>query len=43
MAIDLARFHQTFFDESAEGMDIMEKGLLRLEENAADADNINSN
>ncbi len=30
--VDLARFHATFFAESLEGLDVMEQGLLALEE-----------
>jgi two-component system, chemotaxis family, sensor kinase CheA len=39
--IDLARFHQTFFDESAEGLDVMESALLRLTPDSADAETVN--
>ncbi len=38
--IDLAQFHQTFFDESFEGLDAMEAGLLGLD--GADADLVNT-
>jgi two-component system chemotaxis sensor kinase CheA len=31
MKIDLARFHAAFFEESVEGVDVMERGLLQLE------------
>ena len=31
MKIDLARFHATFFEESVEGLDVMERGLLQLD------------
>ncbi|MBL6749031.1 MAG: chemotaxis protein CheA [Nevskia sp.] len=31
MKIDLARFHATFFEESFEGLDVMERGLLQLD------------
>lgn len=31
MPIDLSEFHRTFFDESLETIDVMERGLLRLE------------
>ncbi len=30
MGIDLAQFHQVFFEESFEGIDIMESGMLAL-------------
>ncbi len=42
MSIDLQQFHQTFFDESFEGLDVMEDGLLGLEVGAADEDVVNS-
>ncbi len=31
MTIDIRQFHQTFFDESAEGLTMMEQQLLRME------------
>ncbi len=42
MGIDLAQFHQVFFEESFEGIDVMESGLLALSEGAADSEQINS-
>lgn len=42
MSIDMAQFHQTFFEESVEGLDTMETGLLSLSEGQADADAINT-
>lgn len=42
MAIDLQQFHQTFFEESFEGLDIMESNLLDLDVGAADVDIINT-
>jgi two-component system chemotaxis sensor kinase CheA len=42
MTIDLRRFKQTFLEESREGLDAMEQGLLRLEQGNADADTINT-
>jgi two-component system chemotaxis sensor kinase CheA len=42
MSINLAQFHQTFFEESFEGLDTMEAGLLSLSEGRADADTINT-
>ena len=42
MAIDLARFHATFFEESREGLDVMESGLLGLEAGEGSAEAINS-
>ncbi len=40
--IDLSRFHQTFFDESAEGLDLMEAALLRLDPAIPDGEAINA-
>lgn len=42
MAIDMAQFHQVFFEESFEGLDAMESGLLNLDLGAVDADAINT-
>ncbi|MFA5940077.1 MAG: chemotaxis protein CheA [Sinimarinibacterium sp.] len=42
MAIDITRFHQTFFEESFEGLDAMEAALLRLTPASADTEVINS-
>jgi two-component system chemotaxis sensor kinase CheA len=43
MGIDLEQFHQTFFEESFEGLDVMESGLLNLQGGgAADLDAINT-
>ncbi|MDX2193766.1 MAG: chemotaxis protein CheA [Gemmatimonadales bacterium] len=42
MATDLSRFRQTFIDESRDGLDAMEAGLLGLERGQADADTINA-
>ncbi|PKM07001.1 MAG: chemotaxis protein CheA, partial [Gammaproteobacteria bacterium HGW-Gammaproteobacteria-7] len=42
MAIDLARFHATFFEESREGLDIIESGLLSLESGESSAEAINA-
>lgn len=42
MSIDMAQFHQVFFEESFEGLDIMETGLLNMDPGAADAEEINS-
>jgi two-component system chemotaxis sensor kinase CheA len=35
MAIDMRQFHQTFFEESFEGLSVMEAELLRLEKTAS--------
>ncbi|MCB1918756.1 MAG: chemotaxis protein CheA [Candidatus Competibacteraceae bacterium] len=42
MAIDIGQFVQTFFDESLEGLDVMEAGLLALSPGAADLEQINT-
>src|SRR3954447_25794052 len=42
MSMDLQRFHATFFEESREGLDAMEAGLLALEDGAQDPEIINS-
>jgi len=42
MSMDLQRFHATFFEESREGLDAMEAGLLDLEGGNRDPDLINS-
>lgn len=42
VAVSLAQFHQTFIEESIEGMDAMEAGLLSLETGAPDKEVINT-
>jgi two-component system, chemotaxis family, sensor kinase CheA len=42
MAIDMAQFHQVFFEESFEGLDIMESGLLKMDPGTVDAEEINA-
>lgn len=42
MSIDLSQFHQVFFEESFEGLDIMESGLLALELDNIDDELINN-
>jgi len=42
MSIDMAQFHQVFFEESFEGLDIMESGLLNMDPSAVDAEGINA-
>ncbi len=42
MSLNLEQFHQTFFEESFEGLDVMESGLLNLQAGEADADTINT-
>lgn len=38
MSLDISQFHQTFFEESFEGLDAMESGLLGLDPQQAEAD-----
>jgi two-component system chemotaxis sensor kinase CheA len=38
----MAQFHQVFFEESFEGLDIMESGLLDMQPGEADSEEINS-
>jgi two-component system, chemotaxis family, sensor kinase CheA len=42
MALDLAQFHDAFFDESSEALDQMESALLKLNVGAPDSDLINT-
>ncbi|MGY6274971.1 chemotaxis protein CheA [Methylomonas sp. MgM2] len=42
MSIDMAQFHQVFFEESFEGLDAMESGLLNLDMGDVDVDEINT-
>jgi len=42
MSIDISQFHDVFFEESFEGLDAMESGLLNLDEGAADIEAINT-
>ena len=42
MSLDLTRFHQTFFEESLEGLDTMESALLKLDVGKADSEVINT-
>ncbi|BCE00846.1 chemotaxis protein CheA [Marinicellulosiphila megalodicopiae] len=42
MSIDLSQFHQVFFEESFEGLDVMENGLLELDLEDIDSELINS-
>jgi two-component system, chemotaxis family, sensor kinase CheA len=41
MSINLEQFHQTFFDESFEGLQLMESGLLHLNQSNNDLEQIN--
>ncbi len=42
MSIDMSQFYQTFFDESFEGLEAMEGGLLGLNVGAADEETVNT-
>ncbi|MEN8166949.1 MAG: chemotaxis protein CheA [Pseudomonadota bacterium] len=42
MSIDMAQFHQVFFEESFEGLDIMENGLLNMDPGTLDDEEINA-
>ncbi len=42
MNMDMKRFHATFFEESREGLEAMESGLLALEQGSRDSELINS-
>ena len=42
MSIDMAQFHQVFFEESFEGLEVMESGLMELEPGVPDTEVINS-
>ncbi|MFD2229918.1 chemotaxis protein CheA [Alkalimarinus sediminis] len=41
MSIDLSQFHQVFFEESYEGLDVMESALLNLQPDSVDPETIN--
>lgn len=42
MSVDMAQFRQVFFEESIEGLEIMESGLLNLNDDATDLEEINT-
>ena len=42
MTLDLAQFHESFFEESFEALDAMEAALLKLDVGVADHDGINT-
>ena len=42
MSIDMAQFNQVFFEESFEGLDVMENGLLNMDPGTVDAEEINA-
>ena len=41
MSVDLSQFHQVFFEESYEGLDVMESALLNIDITAIDDETIN--
>lgn len=42
MSVDLSQFHQVFFEESYEGLDAMENGLLNMDMDDIDSEVINT-
>ncbi|WP_144394485.1 chemotaxis protein CheA [Pleionea sediminis] len=42
MSIDISQFHQVFFEESMEGLDVMEQSLLELDPESVDSESINT-
>ena len=42
MSIDIAQFHQVFFEESFEALEIMEQGLMELAPGIPDVEAVNS-
>lgn len=42
MSIDVSQFHQVFFEESFEGLDAMEMGLLGMQEGSPDNETVNT-
>jgi two-component system chemotaxis sensor kinase CheA len=42
MSIDVSQFHQVFFEESFEGLDAMEMGLLGMQEGSPDSETVNT-
>ena len=42
MSIDLSQFHAVFFEESFEGLELMEASLLELDVDNPDSEQINS-
>ncbi|MCB1871913.1 MAG: chemotaxis protein CheA [Gammaproteobacteria bacterium] len=42
MTIDMSQFHQVFFEESFEGLEVMESGLLNMDPGEVDAEQINA-
>ncbi len=42
MAIDMEQFYQVFFEESFEGLEVMESGLLSMDQGEVDSEEINA-
>ncbi len=42
MSVDLSQFHQVFFEESFEGLDVMESQLLELQPGDVDSETVNT-
>ncbi|MDH5545806.1 MAG: chemotaxis protein CheW [Gammaproteobacteria bacterium] len=42
MTVDISQFYQTFFEESFEGLDVMEASLLNLDVGDTDAETVNT-
>ena len=42
MIIDMSQFHGVFFEESAEHLDDMERGLMALDLDSPDAEELNT-
>ena len=42
MSVDLSQFHQVFFEESFEGLDVMESQLLDLQPGDVDGETVNT-
>ena len=42
MSIDLSQFHQVFFEESLEGLDVMESALMDINPDSVDLETINA-
>jgi len=42
MGIDLSQFHETFLEESFEGLDVMESSLLNLDAGDSDSETVNT-
>jgi len=42
MGIDLSQFHETFLEESFEGLDVMESSLLNLDAGESDSETVNT-